>query len=77
MKYTSLVHIQHKHGEKITIQVSGKTADKVSYVASRIRDTFEEACVSTHASTTLPSVSKFNAILSEIRDAFNIFKNRK
>lgn len=53
MKYTSeystLVHVRHKSGEEITIEVSGKTAAKVAYVANKIKDTFEEASVYTPA----------------------------
>ena len=58
MKYTSeystSVHVRHKSGEQITIEVSGKTADKVAYVANKIKDTFEEASVPTLASSSIP-----------------------
>lgn len=70
MKYTSeystLVHVQHKSGEKITIEVSGKTADKVAYVANKIKDTFEEAGVCSPAVPVEPTAS----MLSWLRSMF-------
>jgi capsular polysaccharide biosynthesis protein len=75
MKYKALINVVHKDGERITIEVSGRTADKVSHVANSIRNTFKEACVDTHASVTRhQEAASVNKILACIQNMFRLKK---
>jgi capsular polysaccharide biosynthesis protein len=75
MKYKALVNVGHKDGERITIEVSGRTADKVAHVANAIRNTFKEACIDSHASVTRQSeVASVNKILACIQNMFCLKK---
>lgn len=71
----SIIKLRHKDGEEIIIQISGKTAEKVSYVTNIIKEKFRIENISDmrYLSEEMKNLGK--EIFSTFNDLSKNFKN--